>query len=198
MPYTQHQWLARLGTGLSKMTDLITGQLFNFQSTPDTITQEGTPISPEWLNEMEQGIYDANALVSTAPTTSTVGALGQVLLVQSAPPAAYMCTAIDGSTYTWTPQPIGPVVVSLNITLLASAWEISDTVYTQTISVDGIALSGFDYVVSPDPTSWRAYGQSGIYMLDPTVENSVTFIATRLEPDDDLSVNILRVQVTAT
>ena len=198
MPYTQHQWLARLGTGLSKMTDLITGQLFNFQSTPDTISQEGTPISPEWLNEMEQGIYDANALVSTAPTTSTVGALGQVLLVQSAPPAAYMCTAIDGSTYTWTPQPIGQVIEPLTASLSASNWVLSGENYVQTVAVSGIVPTGYDYIVSPAPTSHTDYAKAAIYMLDPTVANEVTFTTEASEPSVDMTVNILKVQVTAT
>ncbi len=60
MAYTKHNWLKRLGTGLNKFKDTISGQIFAFVNQPDDITQQGTPIREDWLNEMEDGIADAH------------------------------------------------------------------------------------------------------------------------------------------
>lgn len=54
-----------------------------------------------------QGLHDAatvaqgNTLATSAPTTSTVGVLGQ-LYTDTTSMHTYQCTAISGSTYTWT------------------------------------------------------------------------------------------------
>ncbi len=59
MAYTKHNWMKRLGTGLNKFRDTITNTVFQLVNEPDTITQEGTPIREDWLNEMEDGIENA-------------------------------------------------------------------------------------------------------------------------------------------
>ncbi len=98
MAYTKHTWQARQGTDLSKFTDTISGNTLNLVSAAN-ITQAGTPISADWLNEMEQGIYDGNALIfAAAPTTSTVGAVGQIGVYNG---DAYVCTAAANNVYTW-------------------------------------------------------------------------------------------------
>lgn len=98
MAYTKHTWQARQGTDLSKFTDTISGETLNLVSAAN-ITQAGTPISADWLNEMEQGIYDGNALIfAAAPTTSTVGAVGQIGVYNG---DAYVCTAAANNVYTW-------------------------------------------------------------------------------------------------
>ena len=76
MAYTKHNWQAREGTGLSKYTDTITGQVLNLQSTPDSVTQEGTPFTAEWMNEMEQGIENGNNAQTIGVPQSTATAIG--------------------------------------------------------------------------------------------------------------------------
>lgn len=56
MSYTPYNWQAREGTGLNKYTDQTTGQVFVLVSTPDEITQEGTPFSVTRMNVIEQGL----------------------------------------------------------------------------------------------------------------------------------------------
>ncbi|MDI9498235.1 MAG: hypothetical protein QM270_07105 [Bacillota bacterium] len=70
MAYTKHQWLKRLGSGLNKFRDTISNQLFALVNEPDSVTQEGTPLREDWLNEMEQGIYDAHGLAGAAQTAA--------------------------------------------------------------------------------------------------------------------------------
>lgn len=59
MAYIPNTWQAREGTGLNKYTDTTTGQVLTLQSTPDSLTQEGTPFSADWMNHIENGIVDA-------------------------------------------------------------------------------------------------------------------------------------------
>ena len=152
MAYTMHEWQAREGTGLSKFTDTISGQVFNFESTPDSISVDGTPVSPVWLNEMEQGIYDGNTLVlTTDPTTSTVGTVGQ-FAINTVNNNVYLCTAASGTTYTW---------------VLYSAFVIGDTLTTARTDLDdnwllcnGATVQSADY---PFLSALMPGLQNGIY-----------------------------------
>lgn len=58
--YDKYNWLPRLGTGLNKFRDLISGQLFEFEPEPDSITQEGTPFGATMMNHIEDGLYQAS------------------------------------------------------------------------------------------------------------------------------------------
>lgn len=71
MGYTKHSWLARLGTGLNKYLNTVTGQTLVLQSTPDTVTQQGTPFSATWMNEMENGIFNAYPLTFSAVSVNS-------------------------------------------------------------------------------------------------------------------------------
>ncbi len=77
MAYTKHFWRQRLGVGLNKYTN--SGDAVNLILTPapDQITQEGTPFSAQWMNEMEQGIADGQVLVFDGAPTGTA-AEGQI------------------------------------------------------------------------------------------------------------------------
>ena len=98
MAYSKHTWVARQGTDLSKFTDTISGNTLNLVSAA-TVTEPGTPISASWLNEMEQVIADGNAIVlPELPTTSTVGAVGQIGVYNG---AAFVCVAAQNNVYTW-------------------------------------------------------------------------------------------------
>ena len=46
-------------------------------------------------------VAQGNTLAASAPTTSTVGVLGQ-LYTDTTNMHTYQCTAISGDTYTWT------------------------------------------------------------------------------------------------
>ena len=77
MSYTPFNWLPRLGQGLNKFTDQTTGQVLTLNSTPDSITQEGTPFSAARMNALEQGlgnVYDkSEQMASTIPALFGLG-----------------------------------------------------------------------------------------------------------------------------
>lgn len=67
MAYTKTNWLARTGTGLNKYKDTNdNNRILALVHSPDSITQQGTPLSAENLNKMEQGIYDAHVTADGA------------------------------------------------------------------------------------------------------------------------------------
>lgn len=57
MAYNKKTWLARLGQGLNKFI-LNGGSKVTLESSPDTVTQQGTPLSAENMNDLEQRIAD--------------------------------------------------------------------------------------------------------------------------------------------
>ena len=73
MSYTPFNWLPRLGQGLNKFTDQTTGQVLTLNSTPDSITQEGTPFSAARMNALEQGL--GNVFNKPEQLTAAVAAL---------------------------------------------------------------------------------------------------------------------------
>lgn len=58
MAYNKRTWLARLGQGLNKFI-FNGGSKVTLDSSPDVVTQEGTPLSAENMNDLEDRIDDA-------------------------------------------------------------------------------------------------------------------------------------------
>ena len=101
MDYTPHLWQAREGEGLAIYTDTNTGNVLNLQSTPTSITQEGTPFSADWMNEMEQGIVNANVLVGTNdPLPSTSAVVGQ-FYINTISNKLFQCINSENNTTSW-------------------------------------------------------------------------------------------------
>ena len=73
-------------------------------------------VSPTWVNDSSPSLNAANLQAitdtveasqvltgSSAPATSTAGVVGQYYAnTSTTPPTRYVCTAVSGSTYTWT------------------------------------------------------------------------------------------------
>ena len=66
--YSPYTWLARLGQGLNKFTDQLTGQVLQLNSTPDSVSQEGTPFSVDRMNAIEQGLATHTHTAAEIPT----------------------------------------------------------------------------------------------------------------------------------
>ena len=80
----------------------------------------------------------------------------------------------------------------LPVELAANAWtEQSDGSYRQSVSVAGLAASGYSYIVSPEPDSFAEYGGNGVYMDEVTAANTAVFYA-QTNPQQPLNVHILK------
>lgn len=79
------------------------------------------------------------------------------------------------------------------VTLAAANWSSK----TQTVSNAAFAVSGYSYIVAPASASYAAYASAQIYADDVTVAGSMTFHCVDDEPSGDLTVNILKVEVSA-
>jgi len=63
--YERKNWKARKGTGLNKFTESERkGNTVVLVNTPDSISEPGTPFTPENMNHIEQGIADAHDAVA--------------------------------------------------------------------------------------------------------------------------------------
>lgn len=65
MAFIKKTWLARLGTGLNKFTVNNSASKISLDSAPDSITQEGTPLSAQNMNDLEGRIETAFTGVDT-------------------------------------------------------------------------------------------------------------------------------------
>lgn len=82
--------------------------------------------------------------------------------------------------------------VSFTVTLSASSWSNS----AQTVSNSNFIVSGYAYTVSPASGSFSDYASAVIYADDVTTTGKMTFHCSET-PTTDLTVNVLRTEVTA-
>ena len=71
--YSKHTWLPRLGTGLNKFANSGDAEHLVLTPEPDTLTQEGTPFSATWMNELEGGVYKAHQHLGAVIEEATAG-----------------------------------------------------------------------------------------------------------------------------
>lgn len=71
MAYIPNTWQDRIVVGGNKFTDQ-SGKKYTFTPTPDSVSQQGTPFSADWMNHIEQGILSATVSVATAETTGLI------------------------------------------------------------------------------------------------------------------------------
>jgi microcystin-dependent protein len=68
--YEKRNWKARKGTGLNKFTESEkSGNTVVLTNTPDSISEPGTPFTPENMNHIEQGVADAHDAVAAEAQT---------------------------------------------------------------------------------------------------------------------------------
>ena len=61
MQYNRNTWTPRIGEGLNKYTDSISGKTLQLTPAPDSIIEPGTPFTADWMNNIEQGLANASA-----------------------------------------------------------------------------------------------------------------------------------------
>lgn len=71
MAYQRQTWTARVGTGLNRFRDTLSGTYFELINLPAQIVVEGTPFSAERMNHIEEGIAALSETVSGGVTALT-------------------------------------------------------------------------------------------------------------------------------
>ncbi len=82
--------------------------------------------------------------------------------------------------------------LSFTVTLAASSWSNN----AQTVSNAYFIASGYAYTVCPSASNFTDYANAQIYADDVTTNGSMTFHCDSV-PSSDLTVNILRTEVSA-
>ena len=82
----------------------------------------------------------------------------------------------------------------LTTTLTVADWVEVESIYRQTISLSGVDLTGYAYIVTPAMDNWLDYINAQIRMETPTTTNQVRFWCTTV-PTTAIAVNILKVRL---
>jgi hypothetical protein len=85
----------------------------------------------------------------------------------------------------------GPKGEGFDVTLTAAGWSDS----AQTVSNSLCVVSGYRYIVAPDPDSCDAYASAKVRAENVTVEGSMTFRCGKT-PTEDLKASVVRIEVT--
>lgn len=95
MAYAKNTWLPRIGQGLNKFLDSISGKTLELTNTPDSVSQEGTPFSAAWMNNIEDGIAALHEIpFSALPASGTaLTAQGAYTVPASSPVTSYVFAA---------------------------------------------------------------------------------------------------------
>lgn len=127
---------------------------------------------------------------SNAPTTSTVGIVGQDY-INSSNGDKYRLVSIEGSgtdkTYIW--QKYGTTSVeNFTISIPVSSWSNNACTISNSNIQSG---TEYTYFVGPSDSSYKAYNESSIYADDITTNGSITFHASET-PTAAISVDICK------
>lgn len=90
MAFQKKTWLARLGQGLNKFI-FNGGSKVTLDSSPDVVTQEGTPLSADNMNDLEDRI-DSEFTNVNGMITSLSGSIPTIEVTSK------LCTFSDGNT----------------------------------------------------------------------------------------------------
>lgn len=95
MAYTKNTWLPRIGQGLNKFLDSISGKTLELTNTPDGVSQEGTPFSAAWMNNLENGVAALHEIpFSALPASGTaLTAQGAYTIQSTSPVTSYVFAA---------------------------------------------------------------------------------------------------------
>src|SRR5574344_2006221 len=140
--YTPHVWIPRLGTNLNRYTKANeTANSVDLVNAPEAVTQAGTPFSTNIMNEMEEGITDANAGIGLLATCDTA--------------AATQIKEIDMSGYT--------IKVGMHIDI--------DFTYGNTVGSveDGGIASGTNIVKKGAGEQIRIIGKNGTFLFNEKI-----------------------------
>lgn len=103
MSYIKNVWSDRVGTGLNRWRDQ-NNNLLILTPEPESITVQGTPLSADWMNHIEQGIADSSSPFLTATDVIIpTSAWGSDTLYATYPYRASV--AITGALATMIPIP---------------------------------------------------------------------------------------------
>ena len=94
MSYVKHVWAARVGTGLNRFKDQ-NDNVLTLTPFPEAVTTPGTPFSAEWMNELEQGVYDA--VIGAAGTIAGIVIGNGAGAIRAAVPMVDYATAQQGA-----------------------------------------------------------------------------------------------------
>lgn len=78
--------------------------------------------------------------------------------------------------------------------LTVTGWTAETGGYKQTLTISGLATSGYAYTVYPNSAQYKVWTEAGIYADDVATANSITFHCTE-KPTATVTVNIKKEQV---
>jgi len=169
MAYNKHSWISRLGTLLNRFRkESETSTHVVLVNEPESITEPGTSINVGWLNEMEEGIFQAH--VTADGNTSSISTInGQITTIQE--DISFSVNDVSINSASW---------VDNTGTLGFWTFDITDS----RITASAVGIVGFDKADRVNVVS------DGILQQNDTLAGILRIYATQ-QPTNNYTVDIL-------
>lgn len=136
---------------------------------------------------------------SGAPTTTTVGAVGD-LYMNTLNGDIYACTSVVNGVYTWTltggGSGTGASVTMSSVTILASAWgTVSESLHSQVVTIPGVTTySKVDLL--PSVEQLAIFHNKDVAFVTENEDGVVTVFAIGDKPANDYTIQVSITEVS--
>jgi len=199
---------ARGGTDSRPDEDIDNAKYYSeVANTKASAAAESAQEAKEYRDQAEEivgGNYASKVVPARAGNLAALGADGNLQDSGKAPEAFVLQSAFNqfSQEYELAQAAVESEIQKRGLTakfligsLSVSGWVDAGTSggYKQTLSVTGIEINGYSYIVYPDYSLMKTWAASGIYASDITAANEITLYCKK-KPSIDINVYILKEQ----
>lgn len=180
--YSKNTWIARTGTGLNRYTDQ-NSNVLELTPAPTELITPGTPFSADWMNHIEQGIYDCSLNV-TGYGISDQSSATIVLSI----PACENVPLVAGQVFVinFQSQPFSNATLNINGT---GAKPIFNA-YPYAAIVEGDIPPGYVAFIAYDGTNYVVLNRAWQGPSKPTGSQFFTSSGTFTVPAEVYAINV--------
>lgn len=180
MAYTKQTWTDLAGTGLNKYTVTDSGSKKALVWDPDSVTENGTPVTAERMNHIEDGVKSNSDNIGNPSSLSTTNKNNLVEAVNELNTKKAEQSVVNSKA---------SIAISTTVTLASASWVADGTLFTQSVSLSGLLSTDVPFCqgVCDDETDMEAWGM--IIKADATA-GTLTFTAIDT-PTVDLDVVVV-------
>lgn len=180
--YSKNTWVARVGTGLNRYTDQ-NNNVYEFTAAPTGIVTSGTPFSADWMNHIEEGIYNCSLNVCGYAVSDQSSAAIELTI-----PACENIPLTAGQIFVinFQSQPYSNATMDINETGAKPLFNV----HPYAAIVEGDIPPGFVAFIAYDGTNYVVLNRAWEAPTKPAGSQFFTTSGTFTVPADVYAINV--------